>query len=141
MKDIATILDVIRALRHGPEMPKLPEDASPLHVLAHEYALGCAEDELLEEFLLAQQLVEDGEYKHVRVNMRDVNGNTLVIVGVVKTALVKAKVPRLHVQIFLWEVLRGDYENAIRTCAKWVTIVDEPIKRSGEAALAFKGLL
>lgn len=136
MKDLAIIIGVVQS--PGPRMPELPKDASPLHVLAHEYACATYEDELAAQVLPLLQAVEAGCYKHVRVNMRDVNGNSLVVVGTIRSALSKAGVPELHTQVFLWQAMRGDYENLLRVCQQWVSIVDEPVEPTGDAIKAFR---
>ena len=137
MKDVATILDVLRT--QAPELPELPEDANDLQKLAHAYALGIAEDELRDSVTRTLIAVEcDGIYKRVRVNMRGVDGNSLVVVGTIKQALRKAGAPYAHVQIFLWLAMRGDYEHLLQTCATWVTIVDEPLEPIGNALDAFR---
>jgi len=76
-------------------------------------------------------------YKHVVVNMRGVNGNTFVIIGTVKQALKKAGASPLDLFIFVGECIAHDYEHALATVAKWVTITDavpEPYKNDAWSA-------
>jgi hypothetical protein len=134
---VAASLDVFQTLRAGIPMPALPEDHNELQVLAHEYARACAEDDLLATFLGILTDAQEGEYRHIRVNMRGVGGNSMDIMGAVKKGLKSGGLPHIAVQIFLWKSMRGDYENVLRTAATWVTIVDEPINRTRTAVEAF----
>ncbi len=68
---------------------------------------------------------EPPSYKHVVVNMRGVNGNTMVIIGTVKKALARAGASHLDLCFFVSEALAHDYEHALATVCKWVTVTDE----------------
>lgn len=70
------------------------------------------------------------DFKHVVVNMRGVDGNAMVIVGTVRSALSRAGATPKELAIFVGEALSGDYENVLATVVKWVTVVDEPVKRN-----------
>ena len=138
---VAASLDVFQTFRQGVNLPELPKDHNDLQVLAHEYARAVAEDELLAEFIGILTKARDGGFRHIRVNMRGVGGNAMDIMGAVKKGLVQAGAERLAQQIFLWQAMRGDYENVLRTCATWVSIVDEPLDHKTTALDAFKGVL
>jgi hypothetical protein len=74
---------------------------------------------------LALTAYDPPSYKHVVVNMRGVNGNTMVIVGTVKLALKRAGASALDLSMFVAECLAHDYEHALATVCTWVTITDE----------------
>lgn len=138
--ELGTILDAYKTPPLTLDLKKLPKDAPEMAVIAHEYAKGKAEDELklkLAKVVLAAEY--DGLYKHVEVNMRGVNGNTMVILGTIKRALKRAGAKPFHVQVFMHRAMSGDYEHVLKTCAKWVTIVDRRIEEhhAGSAFTAF----
>lgn len=66
----------------------------------------------------------DSLIKHPEVVVKLVgeNGNAFAILGAVKRALRKAKVPEAEIDEFYREATSGDYDNLLRTCAQWVTI-------------------
>lgn len=66
----------------------------------------------------------DSLIKHPEVVVKLVgeNGNAFAILGAVKRALRKAKVPEAEVDAFYKEATSGDYDNLLRTCAQWVTL-------------------
>jgi hypothetical protein len=78
------------------------------------------------------------KFKHIVVNMRGVNGNTLVIAGVVKKALKRGGATPMEIFIFMGNMLSHNYEHALATVVKWVTITDqdpEPQKDAWTAML------
>ena len=88
--------------------------------------------------LLAIAAHDPGDkFKHVVVNMRGVNGNTLVIVGTVKQALKKAGATPMEVWLFVGNALSHDYEHALATVCQWVTITDEAPPPEKDAWQAF----
>lgn len=135
MDDLTLIIDAEDTPM--PKLPEIPEECNAMERIAYEVQRGEAEDELADSLLEIVGEVENGLYKHVKVNMRGVSGNALVIVGSVKLALLRAGAPKEHVQAFVGFALCDDYENVLATCNKWVSIVDEP-KREGDALAAFK---
>jgi hypothetical protein len=137
--DLGTILDALHTKPLHLDLKKLPRDANPLMVLAHEAAKVDAYDDF--KLKLAKVVVDceyDGLYKHVEVNMRGVNGNVFMILGTVKRALQKAKADPYHVEVFMHRAMSGNYEHALSTCSKWVTIVDRRVEQC--ALKAFKQL-
>jgi len=77
------------------------------------------------------------KFKDVVVNMRGVNGNVLVIVGTVKKALAGAGATPTELFLFVGDALSGDYEHALATIYRWVTITDEEPKETPDAWQAF----
>ena len=137
--DLATKIDFMQTPRLHLGIEKLDSDAPEMAVIAHEYAVAKAEDEFklkLAKAVLATDY--DGLYKHVKVNMRGVNGNVFQVLGTVKRALQRAGATPFHVQVFYHRAMQGTYEDALKTCAMWVTIVDENVERC--AASAFENL-
>jgi hypothetical protein len=141
MKDeLGTILDAYHTPPLTLDLKKLPKDAPEMAVIAHEYAKGKAEDEL--KLKLARVVIDceyDGLYKHVEVNMRGVNGNSLVILGTIKKALKQAGADSFQIQVFMSRAMSDDYQHLLKTCSKWVTIVDRKIEtqHAGSAFAAF----
>jgi hypothetical protein len=77
------------------------------------------------------------KFKHVVVNMRGVNGNTMVILGVVKRALKSAGATPMELSLFLGNAMSGDYEHALATVVKWVTVSDKENQPRRDAWDAF----
>jgi len=77
------------------------------------------------------------KFKHVVVNMRGVNGNTLVILGTVKQALKRAGATPMELYLFMGNALAHDYEHALATVCQWVTISDVDPKPEKDAFQAF----
>lgn len=73
------------------------------------------------------------KFKHVVVNMRGVNGNTLVILGTVKAALKKAGATPMEIYLFMGNALAHDYEHALATVCQWVTVTDKAIEPTTDA--------
>lgn len=121
----------------GLKMPEEPSSENAMERIAQEadYADKVAELERLVHATAA--FVDEGGYKHVRVNMRGVNGNAFNIIGKVVDALADAGAPLDHRKVFRSWATSGTYEDLLRLCDRWVTIVDEPID-GGDAVSAFK---
>jgi hypothetical protein len=62
------------------------------------------------------------KYPNVKVKLVGSNGNAFAILGKVKNALYKAKVPSAEISAFLVEAKSGDYDNLLTTCCKWVDV-------------------
>jgi len=73
------------------------------------------------------------KFKHVVVNMRGVNGNTVVIVGTVMKALALAGATQIEVYLFKLNALSNNYEHALATVLDWVTVTDKEIKPTTDA--------
>jgi len=137
--DMTHCLDVMRTPM--PKLPEISDTENGMQLIAETVARADAEEELGKSIQAIKSLAEAGLYKHVEVNMRGVSGNALVIVGAVKTALKQAGAPFAHIQAFVGFALCDTYENVLRTCATWVSIVDEPLDHKTTALDAFKGVL
>lgn len=137
--DLATIIDAIQTRPLTLDLKKLRKEACAMEVIAHEVAKVDAEDQFKLDYAKAILAGEyDGAYKHVKVNMRGVNGNVFMILGTVKKALGRAGVDPFHILVFMHRAQEGTYKDALATCAKWVTITDRQVERC--AASAFKNL-
>lgn len=64
------------------------------------------------------------EVKHpeVEVQLTGEDGNAFFIIGRVAQALKRARVPASEVSEFQAEAMSGDYDNALQTCMRWVTV-------------------
>ncbi len=61
------------------------------------------------------------KYPEIEVNLVGNDGNALVIIGKVSSALRKGKVSPQEIQKFHEEATSSDYDNVLQTCLKWVT--------------------
>jgi hypothetical protein len=123
----------------GLRAPEEPTSENAMERIAQEADYADKLAEIEKSIYETARLVDAGHYKHVRVNMRGVNGNAYNIMAIVLRGLVEAGAPLEHRKVFRSWCTSGDYENLLRVCARWVTIVDEPIDR-GDAASAFERL-
>jgi hypothetical protein len=135
INDLGTMIDAIQTRKLHLDLKKIDKDAPEMAVIAHEYAKGLAEDEFKLKFAQAVLALEyDGEFKHVEVNMRGVNGNVFMILGTIKRAISRAGASPFQVQVFMHRAMHGgDYEYVLGLCAKVVTIVDRPVNRCAAA--------
>ena len=62
------------------------------------------------------------KYPKIKVRLTGTDGNAFAILGKVRSALQKAKVPATERNAFANEALSGDYNHLLRTCGKYVTI-------------------
>jgi hypothetical protein len=62
------------------------------------------------------------KYPNVKVKLTGKDGNAFAILGRVRVALKKAKVPQTEIDAFLSEAMSGDYNNLLCTCMKWVNV-------------------
>ena len=86
----------------------------------------------METIALASHDPKD-KFKHVVVNMRGVNGNTLVILGTVKQALKKAGATPMELFLFMGNAMSHDYEHALATVCQWVTVTDQAPESTSDA--------
>jgi hypothetical protein len=77
------------------------------------------------------------KFKHVVVNMRGINGNTLVILGHVKKHLKRAGATPMELYLFMGNALAHDYEHALATVCQWVSITDVDPEPTRDAFQAF----
>jgi hypothetical protein len=62
------------------------------------------------------------KYPDISVKLIGEDGNAFSILGAVKRALRKAKVPEAEIDRFYKEATSGDYDQLLRTCATWISI-------------------
>jgi hypothetical protein len=62
------------------------------------------------------------KYPNVKVKLVGKDGNAFAILGSVRVALKKAKVPQTEIDAFLSEAMSGNYDNLLQTCMKWVDV-------------------
>jgi hypothetical protein len=62
------------------------------------------------------------KHPEIVVELIGKNGNVFNVLGLVQEAMRKAKLPRDEMNAFIEEATSGDYDNAIKTCMKWVTV-------------------
>lgn len=64
------------------------------------------------------------EVKHpeVTVQLTGTDANPFMIIGRVKEAMRRAKVPKAEIDKFIEEATSGDYDNVLQTCMKWVDV-------------------
>lgn len=62
------------------------------------------------------------KYPNVTVQLTGNDGNAFAILGAVKTALRKAKVPPGEIEEFMVEATNGDYNHLLNVCSVWVSV-------------------
>lgn len=107
-------------------MPNKPSSENAMERLAEEadYVDKLAEMEDMVHRVAA--MAQAGAFKHVRVNMRGVDGNAFNIMGVTINAMASAGVDPEYRKVYKSWAMSGDYENLLRVTALWVTVVDKP---------------
>lgn len=66
--------------------------------------------------------MNEPRYPDIEVRLSGHNGNAYYIIGRVKNALRRARVPDSKVQKFIEQAMSGNYDNLLATCMKWVTV-------------------
>lgn len=132
--DLGTILLAVKAaIVPAPEMKPW---ANEMERLAVEVDLVDREAELEQRIRDTLAAAEVGRFKHVRVNMFGVDGNAFMILGTVLKAMGHYGIGNWERAVFKSAAISGTYENLLRTCNRWVTIVNEPVN-TGSAVDAF----
>jgi len=67
-------------------------------------------------------LGEKIKYPNIKVRLTGTDGNAFAILGVIKSALIKNKVPATEVKAFLDEAMSSDYNHLLATCMRWVSV-------------------
>jgi hypothetical protein len=62
------------------------------------------------------------KYPKIKVRLTGNDGNAFAVMGKVKTALRKAKVPNEEIDLYLKESMSGDYNNLLATAMNWVEV-------------------
>lgn len=60
------------------------------------------------------------KYPQIKVKLVGQDGNAFAILGRVRKAMQKAKVPSAEIKSFIDEATSGSYDNLLCTCTKWV---------------------
>ncbi len=63
---------------------------------------------------------EDVRHPNVHVALTTLNGNAFTLIGTVRAALRKARVPSQEIDEFTREASSGDYDHVLRTILRWV---------------------
>jgi len=58
----------------------------------------------------------------IKVKLVGNDGNAYAILGNVRNALKKAKVPETEIKQFMEEATSGDYNKLLQTCMEWVEV-------------------
>ena len=61
-------------------------------------------------------------YQTITVQLTGMDGNAFFIIGRVRSALRRAKVPDDKVTEFVNEASSGDYDHVLQTAMKWVNV-------------------
>lgn len=64
----------------------------------------------------------DVKYPDIKVRLSGEDGNAFAIIGRVRRALKKAKVPSTEIEAFSSEAMSGDYDHLLQTAMKWVDV-------------------
>lgn len=62
------------------------------------------------------------KYPEIEVKLIGNDGNAFAIMGTVKRALSKARVPQEEIDEYLKESMSGDYDHLLVTACKWVNV-------------------
>jgi len=62
------------------------------------------------------------KYPEIKVKLIGQDGNAFAILGAVRTALQRGKVPKEEIDLFLKEAMSGDYNHLLCTCTDWVEV-------------------
>lgn len=64
----------------------------------------------------------DIKYPEIKVRLTGTDSNAFAIIGKVRVALKKAKVPLEEREAFSKEAMSGDYDHVIQTAMAWVDV-------------------
>jgi hypothetical protein len=62
------------------------------------------------------------KYQHVCVRLVGADGNAFAILGMVGKALRRAGIDKSEIDAFYAEATRGDYDDLLATCMRWVEV-------------------
>ena len=62
------------------------------------------------------------KFPNIKVKLRGADGNAFNIMGIVKVALQKNKVPKEDIDQYLKESMSGDYDNLLRVAMETVNV-------------------
>jgi hypothetical protein len=66
--------------------------------------------------------MDDVKYPKVTVRLTGTDGSAMAVIGKVRVALRKAKVPTREINEFTKEATGGNYDNVLTTAMKWVNV-------------------
>lgn len=64
----------------------------------------------------------DIKYPKIKVKLTHRDGNAFAILGKMREAFCKHKLPKEEIDNFMKESMSGDYDHLLRTCIAWVNI-------------------
>jgi len=62
------------------------------------------------------------KYPEIEVELVGHDGNAFAIIGRVRKAMQRAKVPDEEIEKFKEEATAGDYDHLLQTCMQWVDV-------------------
>lgn len=62
------------------------------------------------------------KYPNIKVKLTGLDGNAFVLMGAVRSAMKKAKVPEADIKQFLDDATSGDYSHLLGVCADTVHV-------------------
>lgn len=66
--------------------------------------------------------MSDVKYPKIKVKLVGEDGNAFAIMGRVRQAMQRGKVPAEEIKEFTEECMSGDYNHLLTTCMNWVSI-------------------
>lgn len=62
------------------------------------------------------------KYPEIVVKLVGEDGNVFYILGRVQQAMRRAEIPTKDIDLFMDEAMSGDYDHALQTALRWVTV-------------------
>ncbi len=62
------------------------------------------------------------KHPHIEVSLVGEDGNAYNILGIVRKAMRRAKLPQTVIDEFMAEATSGDYDHLLQTCMTWVKV-------------------
>ena len=66
--------------------------------------------------------MSDIKYPKIKVKLAGEDGNAFAIMGRVRQAMQRGKVPQEEIKKFTEECMSGDYNHLLVTCMNWVSV-------------------
>lgn len=66
--------------------------------------------------------MNEPRYPDVEVNLIGEDSNAMLILGIVRREMRRARVPSDDIEAFTQEAMSGDDNHLLQTCMKWVTV-------------------
>ena len=77
---------------------------------------------LEQKLLLSKGTNKMPKYPNIKVKLTGRDGNAFVLLGAMKSALYRGKVPQTEINTFLKEAMSGDYDHLLATCTEWADV-------------------